>query len=172
MAATRPTGLFHLGYMVAVAIKGIDGVIEIALGLLIAVAGTQRLADMILDFIVPELEQHPASRMWQAAHHGATNFSQSSGHFAVIYLLIHGLLKAAICYNLLLEKRWIFIPAFVILAGFIAFMGMRLAGHWSIWLLALALFDVITLALVINEYVRLKALTPAASPVSAAAPGL
>lgn len=155
----RPTGLFHLGYMVTVAIKGIDGVIETALGLLIAIAGTQRLADMILDFIVPELEEHPASRMLQAAHHGATNLSNSSGHFAVIYLLIHGLLKAAIAYNLLLEKSWIFYPAFVVLAGFIAFMGMRLAEHWSIWLLALAVFDMITLALVINEYVRLKALS-------------
>lgn len=158
MAAQRPSGLFHLGYMVTVAIKGIDGAIETVLGLLIAVAGTQRLADLILSFIVPELEQHPASRMLQAAHHGATSLSHNTGHFAVAYLLIHGLLKAGIAYNLLLEKRWIFIPAFVVLTGFIAFMGARLAEHWSIWLFALALFDVITLALVVTEYIRLKAL--------------
>jgi uncharacterized membrane protein len=154
----RPTGLFHLGYMVTVAIKGIDGAIETALGLLLAIAGTQRLADMILDFIVPELEQHPASRMWQAAHHGATNLSHNSGHFAVAYLLIHGLLKVGIAYSLLLEKRWIFVPAFVILSGFIAFMGVRLVEQWSYWLLALALFDVVTLALVITEYIRLRAI--------------
>lgn len=141
--------------MVAVAIKGIDGALETVLGLLIAVAGTQRLAELILEFIVPELEQHPGSRMLQAAHHGATNLSHASGDFAVIYLLIHGLLKAGIAYNLLLEKRWIFVPAFVVLAGFILFMGMRLFEHWSVWLLALALFDVVTLTLVIIEYVRL-----------------
>jgi uncharacterized membrane protein len=158
MASTRPTGLFHLGYMVTVAIKGIDGAIETALGLLLAITGTQRLAEAILDFIVPELEEHPASRMLQAAHHGATNLSNSSGHFAVAYLLIHGVLKAGIAYNLLLEKSWIFIPAIVVLTGFIAFMGVRLCEQWSIWLLALALFDVVTLALVVNEYVRLRAL--------------
>jgi uncharacterized membrane protein len=158
-SSQRPTGLFHLGYMVTVAIKGIDGVIETALGLLLAIAGTQRLADAILGFIVPELEEHPASRMWQAAHHGATNLSHNSGHFAVAYLLIHGLLKAGIAYNLLLEKSWIFVPSFVVLTGFIGFMGMRLIEHWSIWLLALAVFDMITLALVINEYIRLKALS-------------
>ena len=158
MASNRPTGLFHLGYMVTVAIKGIDGAIEILLALLVAIAGTKRLADMILSFVVPELEQHPASRMWQAAHHGATSLSHNSGHFAVVYLLIHGLLKAAIAYNLLLEKRWIFIPAFVVLTGFIAFMGVRLSQEWSIWLFALALFDALTLALVINEYVRLRAM--------------
>ena len=132
MASSRPGGLFHLGYMVTVAIKGIDGAIETVLGLLIAVAGTQRLADIILSFVVPELEQHPASRMLRAAHHGATSLGHNSGHFAVIYLLIHGLLKAAIAYNLLLEKRWIFIPAFIVLTGFIAFMGVRLAEHWSV----------------------------------------
>src|ERR1700761_3078637 len=159
-SSQRPTGLFHLGYMVTVAIKGIDGAIETALGLLLAIAGTERLANMILDFIVPELEQHPASRMWQAAHHGATSLSHDTGHFTIWYLIIHGLLKVAIAYNLLLEKRWIFIPAFVVLAGFIVFMGVHLMRQWSIWLFALALFDVVTLALVINEYVRLKALNP------------
>jgi uncharacterized membrane protein len=145
--------------MVTVAIKGIDGAIETALGLLLAIAGTQRLANMILDFIVPELEQHPTSRMWQAAHHGATHLAQDSGHFAVVYLLIHGLLKVAIAYNLLLEKRWIFIPAMIVLVGFIAFMGVHLSQQWSVWLFALALFDAVTLALVVNEYVRLKALS-------------
>jgi uncharacterized membrane protein len=143
--------------MVAVAIKGIDGAIETILGILIAVAGTHRLAEFILKFIVPELEQHPASRVLLAADHGASHLSHNTGHFAVIYLLIHGLLKAAIAYNLLLEKRWIFIPAFVVLTGFILFMGVRLAEHWSAWLLALALFDMVTLALVINEYARLGA---------------
>jgi uncharacterized membrane protein len=161
----RPAGLFHLGYMVTVAIKGIDGGIETALGLLVAIAGTQRLANIILDFIVPELEQHPASRMWQAAHHGATNFSHNSGQFAVAYLLIHGLLKVGIAYNLLLEKRWIFVPAFVVLAGFIAFMGAHLVEQWSYWLLALALFDIITLALVITEYVRLRSIPVHTAPV-------
>jgi uncharacterized membrane protein len=158
MASTRPTGLFHLGYMVTVAIKGIDGAIETALGLLLAIAGTQRLAEAILDFIVPELEEHPASRMLQAAHHGATHLAQNSGHFAVAYLLIHGVLKAAIAYNLLLEKSWIFIPAIVVLAGFIAFMSARLCEHWSVWLLGLALFDVLTLALVVTEYTRLRSI--------------
>ncbi|HEY5338656.1 MAG TPA: DUF2127 domain-containing protein [Rhizomicrobium sp.] len=147
-------GLFHLGYVVTVTIKGLDGAIETALGLLIAIAGTQRLADVILAFIVPELEQHPGSRMLSAAQHGATKLSHNSGHFAIAYLLIHGLLKAGIAYNLLLEKRWIFIPAFVVLAGFVAFMGFRLSQEWSAWILALMLFDLVTLALVVNEYVQ------------------
>lgn len=159
--AQRPTGLFHLGYMVTVAIKGIDGAIETLLGLLLAATGTQKFANVILSFIVPELEEHPTSRMWQAAHHGATHLAQGDGHFAVIYLLIHGWLKVAIAYNLLLEKQWIFIPAIVVLLGFIGFMGAHLAQEWSIWLFALAMFDVVTLALVVNEYVRLNALLAA-----------
>ena len=48
--------------------------------------------------------------------------------------------------------RWIFPVAVVILVGFIAFMGYRLTHHWSVWLFGFALFDVLTLALVINEW--------------------
>jgi uncharacterized membrane protein len=71
--------------------------------------------------------------------------------------LIHGLLKVAIAFNLLREKEWIFIPSFVVLTGFITFMSVRLMQDWSAWLFALMLFDVLTLALVVNEYFRLRA---------------
>ena len=141
--------------MATVAIKGIDGAVEIVLGLLLAVAGTHRLAEIMLKVIAPELEQHPGNHMLQAANHGAHDLSHQTGHFALVYLLIHGVLKAGIAYNLLLEKKWIFIPAIVVLIGFILFMGVRLAQNWSLWLLALALFDMLTLALVVSEYARL-----------------
>ena len=42
--------------------------------------------------------------------------------------------------------------AAVILVSFITFMGYRLAEHWSNWLLSFALFDLFTLALVMNEW--------------------
>ena len=47
---------------------------------------------------------------------------------------------------------WVFPVASAILLGFIAFFGFDLARHWSNWLLALALFDTLTLALVVNEW--------------------
>ena len=42
----------------------------------------------------------------------------------------------------------------VILVGFITFMSWRLSEQWSDWLLGFALFDVLTLALVLNEWAK------------------
>ena len=44
--------------------------------------------------------------------------------------------------------------AALVLTGFIAFMSYRLSQRWSDLLLGFALFDLLTLALVINEWVR------------------
>jgi uncharacterized membrane protein len=50
--------------------------------------------------------------------------------------------------------RWIFPVGTLILAGFISYMGWRLSEQWSDWLLGFALFDVLTLALVLNEWAK------------------
>ena len=56
-------------------------------------------------------------------------------------------------------KTWIFPVAVVVLAGFVSYMGYRLAGHWSPWLLAFALFDTITIALVLHEWRAERSIT-------------
>ena len=42
--------------------------------------------------------------------------------------------------------------ASLILTGFVAYMSWHLTIHWSDWLLGFALFDLLTLALVLNEW--------------------
>ncbi len=71
----------------------------------------------------------------------------------IFYLFVHGTLKMTITAVLLRGKgRWIFPVAIAILLGFIAFFGFDLSKQWSIWVLGLALFDTLTLALVANEW--------------------
>ena len=48
--------------------------------------------------------------------------------------------------------RWIYPVGTAILLGFIVFMAHRLTEQWSDWLLGFALFDAMTLALVLNEW--------------------
>ena len=66
---------------------------------------------------------------------------------------MHGILKLALAVGLLRGGgRWIFPVGAAILLGFIAFMSYRLSEQWSNWLLGFALFDALTLALVLNEW--------------------
>src|SRR3954464_6275272 len=142
----------HLAYLIAIAIKGIDGLIEFVAGVLIVSFGSHELYHFAVWATAPELARHPASHAVHAIRHGAYHFAHSSHKFAIIYLLAHGLLKIGLVINLFIEHMWIFPVSVVVLLGFVSFMGMRLAEHWSPWLFAFAMFDTLTIALVVNEW--------------------
>jgi len=159
--ATRPP-LLHYAYLVAILIKGFDGAVEALAGLVIAVTGPERLYDWVIRLTAPELTgHHPALH---AIRSGATRLVESSHQFVIFYLLVHGLLKLGIVMALLRGgNRWVFPLASLILTGFVVYMSWRLTIRWSDWLLGFALFDFLTLALVLNEW-RSGSGKPALSP--------
>src|ERR1700761_5137191 len=129
----------HRAYQAVIAIKGLDGAIEMTAGLVVAIAGVHRLSDYIELVMAPGLAAHFSDHAAQAVRHGATGLEHASARFIIFYLLVHGILKLGIAINLLRERgRWIFPVATVILAGFIIFMGYRLTVHWSGWLFGFA----------------------------------
>jgi uncharacterized membrane protein len=142
----------RLAFLAAIAIKGIDGVVETAAGAFLAIAGPWSFYDLIVRVTAPELDHHPASRAIHAVRHGAESLAQGSDHFVVIWLLAHGVVKLALAIELLRGRKWIFPVAAAVLAGFVCYMSWRLAYHWSPWLLAFALFDAITVVLVLKEW--------------------
>jgi uncharacterized membrane protein len=144
--------LAHRAYLAAIAIKGLDGAIELVLGAVVAVVGTQRLYAFLIAVTAPEIAGNPDNRAALFVRHGATGLMHSSNLFVIVYLLAHGVIKLGIAINLLRGKSWIYPIAVALLIGFIAFMSYRLTTHWSDWLLGFALFDVLTVALVINEW--------------------
>jgi uncharacterized membrane protein len=150
------SSLAHLLFLITIAIKGVDGLIETLLGILIAVAGPDRLFFFIAQFTTPELEFNPSNHIARAIQNGAAGLARTAG-FAVFYLLMHGIVKLGIAVNLLRDKRWIFAPACVILTGFVFYLGYHAALHRSWWSLSFALFDLFTLALVVNEWIRVRA---------------
>ena len=144
----RRTPLLHYAYLVVILIKGFDGAMEALAGLIIAVTGPERLYEWVIRLTAPELTgHHPALH---AIRNGATRLEESSHRFVIFYLLVHGLLKLGVVIALLRGGgRWVFPAASLILTGFIAYMSWRLTVHWSDWLLGFALFDLLTLTLVL-----------------------
>src|SRR3569833_2211121 len=145
--------ILHRAYLAAIAIKGFDGAVETLIGLAIWIAGTQRIYATILRLTAPELEDDRRHALVHAIRHGASGLAETSTVFIVSYLLIHGILKLGIVVALLRNRhRWIYPLACVILGGFVIFMGYHLIERWSNWLLGFALFDLLTIALVVNEW--------------------
>jgi uncharacterized membrane protein len=141
----------HYAYLAAILVKGFDGAVEALAGLILVVTGPERIYEWVIRLTAPELTgHHPALH---AIRSGATRLEASSHEFVIVYLLVHGLLKLGIVVALLRGGgRWLFPMASLILAGFVAYMSWRLTMHWSGWLLGFALFDLLTLALVLNEW--------------------
>jgi uncharacterized membrane protein len=137
---------------VTILIKGFFGLLEVTGGLIIAIAGPQRLYSWILQWTTPELYQGGPAHLAEAIRQGAAVIQTQAG-FIILYLFVHGALKMAITITLLRGRGvWIFPFASAILLGFIVYMSYELSLRWSNLLLALALLDTVTLALVLNEW--------------------
>ena len=151
---TKPNPLFHLAYVVTIAVKGIDGAIETILGLAVLITGPVRFNSFLMMLAAPELTEHATENgFMHLLRNGASQLLGTSIDFVVIYLLLHGLLKLGLALVLLTGRgRWVYPVATVILLGFLAFMSWHLAEHWSNWVLVFALFDLVTLLLVLNEW--------------------
>jgi len=152
----RRAPLLHYAYLAAILIKGFDGILEALAGMVIALAGPDRVYEWAIRFTAPELTgHHPALH---AIRSGATRLAESSHTFVIFYLLVHGILKLGVVVALLRGGgRWVFPLASLVLAAFVVYLCRELAIRWSGWLFSFALFDLLTLALVLNEWRNVKA---------------
>jgi uncharacterized membrane protein len=143
--------LLHYAYLAAILIKGLDGALEALAGTIIALTGPDRVYEWVIQFTAPELTgHHPALH---AIRSGATRLAETSHQFVIFYLLVHGILKLGVVVALLRGGgRMVFPVASLILGAFVIYMGGMLARHWSGWVLSFLLFDLLTLALVLNEW--------------------
>jgi uncharacterized membrane protein len=145
----------HLAYLVTLLVKGFDGGLEVLAGLVIWITGPMRLYRWVVRVTAPELFDGSHVAAVHAIRRGAEHLATTGAHFVVFYLLVHGILKLGLATVLLRGGgRWIFPVGAAVLACFIAYMGYRLSERWSDWLLGFALFDALTLALVLNEWRR------------------
>jgi len=145
-------GALRIAFVAAVAAKGADGIVETLAGILVAFLGTQGVYALVIQLSAPELGLHPDSTAVHLIRHGATSLAHAPSRFVVVWLLMHGILKLALAIELLRGKAWIYPVAAAILSGFVGYMSYKLVIHFSPWLLAFAVFDLLTVVLVLNEW--------------------
>lgn len=139
----------HDLFLLAVALKGLDGLLEIVLGLLLMF--TDSFSDIVFlltnDAIIDDPNNYFATHLRAFA-------SQSHEAFFIggLYLLAHGILKVFISATLWRNYTWAYPAAMMFLGLFIFYELIRIVQTSSIPLMCLALFDVIMLWLVVYEY--------------------
>ena len=126
--------LVHTLYLIGIAIKGVDGLIETFGGLLFLLTGT---LSSLIPFIGPYL---------------AVYFQLFTG----AYLLGHGLIKIVLVYALLKRKHWAYKFSLVVLSLFLIYQIVSILASFSIFLFIFTVIDAAIIVLVWEEYKELK----------------
>ena len=149
MAPSRPLDrAFHI----SITLKGIDGALETAGGLVLLVVSPSSLHALARTLTQHELSQDPHDFI---AHHilrATGNLSHHTTLFAAVYLLSHGLAKVALVIALLRDQLWAYPAMIALLVAFIAYQLYRLHIHATIGLTLLTLFDALVAWLTWREY--------------------
>ena len=138
-------------FLVAVAIKGFDGVLEAVLGALFMF--TNVINSVVLALISNELIDDPDN--FFATHLRA--FATQSHHaqlFGGLYLVAHGTVKAVLSFGLWRNYAWAYPAAIAFLGLFLLYQLIHVAQTGSIPLSILTIFDLAMLWLVWHEYMR------------------
>jgi len=139
-------------FIVTIVIKGIDGLLGVVSGLIFLFLAPHTLDSFVHAVTANELARDPDDILVGLIRHGAEVFAASDRHFAGLYLIVHGVLKAFVALLLLSGRHWAYPVGAAFVALFMAYTIHRLTLHFSWLLVVFFLFDAVTLFLILREW--------------------
>lgn len=146
----------HRLFGVSILVKGVDGVLEVIGGVLLALSPST-VTGAIAFWTAHELSQEPDNWIANAVQRSLQSFSSETQHFVTAYLVGHGLMKVFLVLGLWREKLWAFPTSLAFLAIFLVYQFYRFAHTHSMALLALAILDMVVMGFIWREYQFRKA---------------
>lgn len=143
-------------FKIGVLLKGVDGLLETAGGILFLLVSRGELNRIIVHLTRPELLEDPDDLIANGLRHAFSHLSSSGKLFGSVYLLAHGAIKIFLVICLLRGKLWSFPTAIAVLLGFIGYQLYRLATHFSWVMVFLTVLDAVIVLLIRHEYVYLR----------------
>ena len=147
-----PERTLHRLFDLGVLIKGIDGALELAGGVLLLLVKPLTLKAMIVFLTAHEISEDPADLVANLLRNSVRHLSLNTTLFAGVYLLAHGLAKLLLVVGLLRGRRWAYPAALWFLAAFVLYQCYRILLTQSLPLTALTAFDIVVMSLIWREY--------------------
>ena len=149
MHSDKSAQRLHRAFLLVVILKGLNGVLEIVLGALLAVSNV--VLPFILNLAANELIEDPNDFL--ATHITAISYpSPSTLLFAALYLLAHGVVKIVLAFGLWFNKIWAYPAAIAIIGLLIVYQFIRILEKGSIILAVFTIIDCIFVWLIYREY--------------------
>ncbi|MFL0197474.1 DUF2127 domain-containing protein [Clostridium sp. WILCCON 0269] len=149
---SKENNVFHKSFKIGILLKGIDGVLEIIGGILLVFLNPSRLNKLVALLTQHELLEDPKDFAANFAIRLGLNFSVSSQHFGIFYLISHGIIKLFFVTMLWKRKIWAYPLTIVSLLLFILYQIYHYMISHSAWLMVLTIFDIIMIMLILIEY--------------------
>ncbi|MCK9378793.1 MAG: DUF2127 domain-containing protein [Candidatus Moranbacteria bacterium] len=148
----------HESFLVTLAIKAIDAIVEIAIGIVFFFVNPNYVNNFINSIIQVDVSDDPVTLasgyFSQLLSH--LNFSANLKFFVVFYLLSHGIAKLLVVIFLWMKKLWAYPVGIVLFFFFIVYQIYRYSIGHSMWMIVLTIFDLIIIYLTWVEYNRIK----------------
>ncbi len=146
----------HNLFIIAIVLKGIDGVLEFVGGILLLFISPTLINKTVVLLTQHELSEDP--RDWVATHLVKLfhDVSFDTKIFGSVYLLSHGVIKILIIYFLFRKKLWAYPMAIIFFAFFIIYQMYRYFLDFSVGYILLSVLDIFVIILTWLEYKRLK----------------
>jgi uncharacterized membrane protein len=142
----------HLFFKIGVALKGIDGLLETAAGTALVFTSRASLTEFADWLTAGELQDDPGDPVASRVRRFLTRLAFNSKHFAAIYLLAHGVVKAGLAAALWRGKKKAYPAALAVLGFFLCYQLYRLALSRSRGLALVSAFDLAVLVLIWWDY--------------------
>jgi uncharacterized membrane protein len=152
----RSRALLHRLFRIGVVFKGIDGVLELAGGVLFAAMSPHRVHAVVRALTQHELSEDPHDVVAHAALRLSGHLSTHTRWFGAVYLVAHGVIKLALVVGLWLGRHWVYPTAVGIFGLFLLYQLYRYALNGSLFLLVLSGLDVVVIGLTWMEFQRVR----------------
>jgi uncharacterized membrane protein len=135
--------LFDNAFYVSVFLKGIGGTLELISALIVLMVSTETFFHITEPFKYVGLNT-------------SEDLAGAAKEYVFWYLFSHGVVRVGLAYALLKEYLWAYPVAITVLLGFTGYQVYLFAGHPSVGLAGLMLFNLLIITLTWYEYHKLK----------------
>ncbi len=146
--AARVRPLLHRLFLLGVALKGLDGLLEIIGGTCLFFISTDTITRWVLLLLHGELVEDPHDILANHFRRLAQNLSLNTKTFAALYLVGYGLIKVTLAAGLLRNRNWAYPFALVVSSLFLLYQIERIATRYSVELAVFTSWDTLILILI------------------------
>jgi uncharacterized membrane protein len=152
MPEFKATTGFDRVFEVGILLKGLDGLLEIAGGILLFFIKPEYLNSLALTLTQHELAEDPHDFLASHILHTTADLATGSLIFGAIYLLSHGLVKIVLVWEILHNRLWAYLGLIYLTIGFMIYQIYRWTYSHSLSLILLTVFDAVIVYLTVIEY--------------------